>query len=79
MNITELSWRDSLQCKITGFNDKGCFVKIIGLNENFVGRIFDVFLPVSTTVFTTVKRIYKDYLILELESVDYSNNSNFAA
>jgi hypothetical protein len=80
MNINELSRHDCVRCIVTGSNEKGCFLKIINLNDNIVGRIFDTYLEKGTVVFATVGKIFEGYTILKLDSVDYySDNTDFAA
>ena len=54
MNMNGLNWRDCVRCIVTGVNEKGCFLKIIGSGENITGRIFDTYLEKGTVVFATV-------------------------
>jgi len=82
MNIQDLNRNDTLKCKVTGTNEKGCFLKIIGLNDkNIVGRIFNIYLPTGAIIIASVEKIYteKMYMVLKLDSIDYEDNQNFAA
>ena len=82
MKIQDLNRNDTLKCKVTGANEKGCFLKIIGLNnENIVGRIFNIYLPIGAIIIASIDKIYaeKMYMVLKLDSIDYSDNLTIAA
>ena len=70
MNI-DLSKRDSVRAVVTGNNEKGVFLFINGVNK--VCRIFNLYLPKGVTILASIIKIYDDYIILDLESIDYEN------
>jgi len=71
MNILNFSKRDSVTAVVTDNNEKGIFLAINGVNLKC--RIFNAYLPKGTVVLATIIKIYPEYLILDLDSIDYES------
>ena len=81
MSIQNLSRNDSIRCKITGHNQNECFLSIIGLDENPVMRLYDMFIPAGSIVLVSIRKISEDqkHIKVCLDSIMYSIEQDFAA
>jgi len=69
--MNTLNKKDTVTAIVTGSNEKGNFLVIPGVN--LVCRIFNSHLDKGTQVLASISKIYDDYIILDLDSVDYDS------
>jgi len=79
MSIHALTRNDSIKCRVTGHNQNGCFLRIIGVDESPSVRLFDSSIPIGSIVLASIRKISEHYIKVSLDSVIYSDDADFAA
>lgn len=79
MSIHTLSRNDSIKCKVTGHNQNGCFLTIVGIDKSPTVRLFDSFIPVGSIVLASIRKISEHHIRVSLDSIMYLEDEDFAA
>jgi len=79
MSVHNLNRNDTIKCKVVGHNQKGCFLTIVGIDENPMVRLYDSYIPKGSIVLVSIKKINENYVRVGLDSVVQVDNENYVA